>query len=328
MQYIDMHCDTLAKALAERSATAERLDGTMADIARLRKAGAKAQFFAVFLPQRRMPEWFGLEEMPEPEALFDSMYEIYRNTLRACGGTLAPAGSWEELSRNAREGKLSAVLTMENGAPVRGELSRIKAYYDLGVRLITLTWNDANCFGYPHSAVPEEMGRGLTEFGREAVAYMEELGMLVDVSHLSDGGFWDVAACARRAAKPFVASHSNCRALAPATRNLTDRMIRELAECGGVAGLNFAPAFLNGDPCDPQSRIARMCDHVEHMVQAGGIACAGIGTDFDGIEGEFEIADCTGIPRLFDALHMRGFSWDAVEQIAHGNVERVLREAL
>lgn len=325
MQYIDMHCDTLAEALVRKSDTAEHLDGTMVDVERLKKGGAAAQFFAMFLPQRDVPEWFGLEEMPELEELMGQMYQIFQNTLEECSSYFALARNAAELEANRKAGKISAFLTIENGFPVRGELDNLKKFYDMGVRLVTLTWNDANCLGYPHSEDPEEMKRGLTDFGKEAISYMNELGMLVDVSHLSDGGFYDVASLSK---KPFVASHSNCRALSPATRNLTDEMIRILAEKGGVAGINFAPAFLNADVKDPVSRVERMCDHVCHFIDKGGIECVGIGTDFDGIEGQFEIADCTGMHRLFDALHKRGISEDALERIAYGNVARVIRESM
>lgn len=328
MNYIDMHCDTLAEALVRKSATAEHLEGTMVDTYRLGEAGAAAQFFAMFLPQRNEPGWFGLETMPQPEELMEKMYEIYCNTMAACSDSVAPARNYAELTANRAAGKLSAFLTIENGFVVRGKLENIKKVYDMGVRLITLTWNDANCFGFCHSAEQEEMERGLTDFGKEGVAYMQELGMLVDVSHLSDGGFWDVAELSKRAGKPFVASHSNCRALSPATRNLTDEMIHTLADCGGVAGLNFAPSFLNMDMNDKVSRISRMCDHVIHLIDKGGIECVGIGTDFDGIGGEFEIADCTDMPLLFAALHLRGLSDDAIEKIAYGNVARVIKETL
>ena len=146
----------------------------------------------------------------------------------------------EELKQNQDAGKISAFLTIENGSLIDGKMDKIREIYDLGVRLVTLTWNDDNCLGHCHSQKPEEMSRGLTGFGKEAVRYMQELGILVDVSHLSDGGFRDVAEASRRSGVPFVASHSNCRALAPATRNLTDAMIRELAECGGSPyGMNW-----------------------------------------------------------------------------------------
>lgn len=328
MNYIDMHCDTLERALERKSTTAEHLEGTMVDTYRLREAGAAAQFFAMFLPQRNEPGWFGLEIMPEPEELMGKMYEIYCNTMEECSDSVAPARNYAELTANRAAGKLSAFLTIENGFLVRGKLENIKKVYDMGVRLITLTWNDDNCFGFCHSANQEEMKRGLTDFGKEGVAYMQEIGMLVDVSHLSDGGFWDVAELSKRAGKPFVASHSNCRALCPATRNLTDEMIHTLADCGGVAGLNFEPTFLNPDATDKLSRVSRMCDHVIHLIDKGGIECVGIGTDFDGIGGEFEIADCTDMELLFAALHLRGLSDDAIEKIAYGNVARVIREAL
>lgn len=327
MNYIDMHCDTLAEALVRKSRTAEHLEGTMVDAYRLKEAGAAAQFFAMFLPQRLQPKWFGLSEMPEPEVLMEYMYEIYCNTIEACE-YLAPARNGAELKANREAGKISAFLTIENGFLVRGKLENIKKAYDMGVRLITLTWNDPNCFGQCHSQNSKEMAQGLTEFGKEGVTYMQELGMLVDVSHLSDGGFYDVAELSKRAGKPFVASHSNCRALAPVTRNLTDEMIRTLADCGGVAGLNFEPTFLNRDVSDRKSRVSRMCDHVIHLIDKGGIESVGIGTDFDGISGAFEIADCTDMPLLFAALHMRGLSDDAIEKIAYGNVARVIKETL
>lgn len=325
MQYIDMHCDTLMQALMRRRDTIEQLDGTMVDAARLRRSGASAQFFAMFLPQKTEPERFGQENVPEPSELLHLMYQVYRNTMEACSDYMAPTRSYEDLLENQRAGKISAFLTIENGCVADGKFEKIKEFYDMGVRLITLTWNDANCFGWPHSENGEEMRRGLTDFGKEAVGYMNELGMLVDVSHLSDGGFYDVADVSK---KPFVASHSNCRALSPATRNLTDEMIRVLAESGGVAGINFAPQFLNENTEDAVSRIARMCDHVLHFIDKGGIGCVGIGTDFDGISGEFEIADCTQMERLFAALHKRGLSEGQLEQIACGNVMRVLRDVL
>lgn len=228
------------------------------------------------------------------------MYEVYQNTMETCSDIIAPAYNYEGLQCNWRQGKVSAFLTVENGCIVDGKMERIDKLYQMGVRLITLTWNDDNCFGHPHAKEAERMQLGLTPFGRKAVTYMAERGILVDVSHLSDGGFYDVAELVRG---PFVASHSNCRELAPATRNLTDDMIRVLAEHGGVAGLNFYPPFLNTDPVDKVSRIETMCEHVKRLVNVGGIECVGIGTDFDGIDGKFEIADCTDMKNYL--MHCR-----------------------
>lgn len=325
MNYIDMHCDTLETALVQKKDTLWELPGAMVDVSRLKVAGAAAQFFAMFLPQRNEPEWFGLQKMPELEQLMMQMYGVFQNTLKQCSDTLAFAGNYKELEANQKAGKISAFLTIENGCPVDGRMENIKRYYDMGVRLMTLTWNDANCFGYPHSTSREEMEKGLTDFGKEAVSYMQELGMIVDVSHLSDGGFYDVADVAKR---PFVASHSNCRALSPATRNLTDDMIRVLAEHGGVAGINFEPSFLNKNITDEVSRISCMCDHVEYFINVGGTECVGIGTDFDGIGGQFEIADCMAMERLFEELKRRGIHEDTLDKIAWGNVARVIRDTM
>ena len=145
--------------------------------------------------------------------------------------------------------------------------------------------------------------------------------MIVDVSHLSDAGFYDVV---KYSTKPFVASHSNCRALCPATRNLTDEMIRVLGNCGAVAGINFEPSFLNADIDDKFSRIEGMCDHILHLIDKGGAECVGIGTDFDGIEGCLEIGEPTQMEYLVEGLRKVGFTQDEVDRIAWKNALRVL----
>ena len=117
------------------------------------------------------------------------MYEVYQNTMETCSDIIAPAYNYEGLQCNWRQGKVSAFLTVENGCIVDGKMERIDKLYQMGVRLITLTWNDDNCFGHPHAKEAERMQLGLTPFGRKAVTYMAERGILVDVSHLSDGGF-------------------------------------------------------------------------------------------------------------------------------------------
>ena len=329
MQYIDMHCDTLAEGVAHKKQTITVMEHSMVDITRLKQAGAAAQFFAMFLPQKEYHEdfktWLGVDEMFTEEDFLVKMYEIYQNTLKENADILAPARSYRNLMENQKNGKISAFLTIENGYPVKGKLENLKKYHDMGVSLITLTWNDPNCFGFPHSKNPDDMQKGLTDFGKEAVKYMNELGIIVDVSHLSDGGFYDVAKISK---KPFVASHSNCRAVSPATRNLTDDMIKILAEKGGVAGINFEPSFLNKDVTDDHSRVEQMCEHILHFINVGGIECVGIGTDFDGIGGQLEINECTKMELLFGALQKRGIHESALEKIAFDNVARVMRESM
>ena len=325
LSYIDMHCDTLSKGLAFHQSTITAIPDTMLDIHRLQQSGAAAQFFALFLPQRNVPEWYGMEKMPELDELMQMMYDIFQNTLKENKNCISFARSFEKMQENLQNHKLSAFLTMENGYLVKGRMENLKKFHDMGVGLMTLTWNDPNCFGFPHSKNPEEMKRGLTEFGKEAVGFMNEIGMIIDVSHLSDGGFYDVAKISK---KPFVASHSNCRALSPSTRNLTDEMIKILAENGGVAGINFEPSFLNEYQEDRRSRVSRMCDHAEPLIRIGGKECVGIGTDFDGIDGDFEIQDCTGMELFFEELHKRKISDDVIEKIAFSNVSRVIKDSM
>lgn len=325
MGYIDMHCDTLSIGMVEHKECITKLEHSMVDIERLQKSGVAAQFFAMFLPQRNMPEWFGLQQMPEAEVLLQNMYDIFCITLKKNESRMAFAQSYEMLQKNFRAGKMSAFLTMENACVVNGKMENIKRFHDMGVGLMTLTWNDANCFGQNHSKDIKLMQTGLTDFGKEAIRYMNELGIIIDVSHLSDGGFYDVADIS---GKPFVASHSNCRALSPSTRNLTDDMIRLLAEKGGVAGINFEPTFLNADPNDANSRVSCMCDHIEHFIKVGGVECVGIGTDFDGIGGQFEISDCTKMYLLFEELHRRGIGDDTIDRIAFSNVARVIKDSM
>ncbi len=323
LPFIDMHCDTLRVCLdGERDIFS--LPDRMLDIERMAAAGQAAQFFAVFFRP-------GGETLPDgaPLPADDEFFEMHRKLLldsaAAHADCFALARSAQDIERNRAEGKVSALLTLEDGRAVRGELERIRWFYERDVRVITLTWNGENCFGSPNSADARVMGRGLTDFGMQAVEYMNELGMLVDVSHLSDGGFWDVA---RISKKPFAATHSNCRALASHTRNLTDEMIRALADHGGAAGLNYFPPFLSPDPEERRSRVEDMCRHVLHMLKVGGEDCIALGSDFDGIYGELEIASPSDVPELFAALEKAGLTPRQLEKFAYGNVMRVLRESL
>ncbi len=206
-----------------------------------------------------------------------------------------------------------------------GKLENIKRFYDMGVRVLSLTWNAPNCFGFPNSTDPEIMSKGLTDFGKDAIIYMQELGMLVDVSHLSDGGFYDVANICK---KPFVATHSNCRSLSPHQRNLTDDMLRVLGDAGGVTGINLGPEFLNADITCKDSTAALMAAHARHMANHGGVGCVALGSDFDGVEGSLQISDPTKMELLADALKAEGFTSSEIDQIAWGNAMRVLEEAV
>lgn len=249
---------------------------------------------------------------------------------------IAPVYRPEDIRKNAAAGKISGMLTIEEGGCCKGSLGVLRRMYELGARMMTLTWNHENELASPN-VVPGGGGdiwpcqpnteTGLKERGFEFLAEMEKLHMIVDVSHLSDKGFWDIA---EHSTRPFAASHSNCRALAPHCRNLTDEMIRAMAERGGLVGLNYCSGFLDNQP-RPQlcrSTTALMAKHAAHFKQVGGIEIIGLGSDFDGIGGKLEMDDCSKLPLLAEALRKEGFTEDEVERIFYRNAQRFFEENL
>ena len=324
MTYIDMHCDTLLTAFSTNAP-----DGILSlpeaalDLRRMDNHVA-AQFFAVFLPPRSSFAREGISEDISDLEFIERMRDIFISSIEKHSG-VEFARSSNEISANMSRGISSAVLTMEDGRAVNGDLDMLRKFHDQGFRAIALTWNMENCFGYPNSKNPEEMSLGLKPFGKDAVRYMQDIGILVDVSHLSDGGFWDVSQICQ---KSFIASHSNCRALSPSPRNLTDEMIRSLADKGGVAGLNFLPGFIESDTSSRKTSAQSIALHARHMADVGGIGCVAIGTDFDGFSGELDVDDCTKMELLFSELKNQGFSSDDIDKIARYNVLRVMKDAI
>ncbi|MCD8337319.1 MAG: dipeptidase [Lachnospiraceae bacterium] len=259
------------------------------------------------------------------EKLWNILTQNLRREVAEHSDIIAMARNAREIEENFRAGKMSAVLTIEDGRMVNGNMERLIALKEEGVCAIALTWNYANCFGSPNSKDSVIMNTGLTSFGKEAVEVMNDIGILIDVSHLSDGGFWDVA---KLSEKSFVATHSNCRAISPHQRNLTDEMIRALARKGGVSGLNFSPDFLSPDLTSQVTRVELLADHVMHFIKIGGEDCVGLGTDFDGIEGNFEIGHPTQMHLLFEELSRRGLTQRQLDKIKSGNVLRMMRESI
>lgn len=331
MIFADMHCDTLYELLQKRRGGKP---GSLAensghvDLDKLRRGGALVQNFAMFVESRKC-------EDPKEEVL--SMAALFYEEMERNKDVIAQALSCEDILRNEKQGLISAILTIEEGAACRGSLENLKEFYNLGVRMMTLTWNYPNEIGYPN-LVKSRSGKmpdykkpdtvhGLTEFGILAVQEMERLGMIVDVSHLSDAGFYDVL---RYTEKPFAASHSNARAISPWVRNLTDDMIRALAARGGVTGLNFCADFLTeAAPGTPNpGTIQAIVEHAKHIVNVGGIECLGLGSDFDGIETHEELPDYSFLPRLLDAFEKAGFTASECDKICRGNVLRLYRDVL
>lgn len=322
MGCIDLHCDTLTDWIDRGEARGlYDLPDKMLDLKRLHQAGAMAECFAIFFPPKEENE-----KTLNDDEIFTQSHQILHKAAEDYSDIFALAENAAEIRKNFSEGKVSGLLTIEDARAVNGQMERLEYFYHHGVRCMALVWNfgemnHANCFGVPNS--PALQNTGLTPFGREAVGYMQELGMLVDVSHLSDGGFWDVV---RYTKKPFVASHSNCRGVCNLLRNLSDEMIRALAERGGVSGVNFCPDLtqLGATHCTAEE----LAEQVLHFVQIGGEDCVALGTDFDGIGGTVEVNDPTKMELLFDALKRRGMTPRQLEKFAWGNALRVFDDTL
>ncbi len=314
---IDMHCDTLWKLMDLDQRGDLGKSGCSITLPGLKQAGVLAQFFACFTYFEDYREQRGYEDA---YCHVLEMIDYFYAQMEQFSGEIAAACTKEEMERHEAEGRISAFLTVEEGGVINGQMARIEELYQRGVRLLTPVWNYENCFGYPNSRDSHVMKKGLKPFGVEAVEYMGELGMIVDVSHASDGTFRDILAHARG---PVAASHSNCRALCSHPRNLTDEMIRALAEKGGVAGLNLYGYFLSDSG---ESRIEYMAEHIIHMLRVGGSEFPAIGTDFDGFDGIeiLEIPDPRQMDRLWDALRKKGLRESLIDKIWYKNAARII----
>lgn len=357
MKIVDMHCDTISEIMNHRGAGEEcglRRNSLHVDLERMSGSGYLLQNFALFVDTGKC------ERTPWEELC--ALYEIYQSELRANAYLIAPVYTYDDIVQNQEAGKMSALLTVEEGAVCQGETGRLERLYEMGVRMLTLTWNYPNEIGHPnlnslqgrkvwadcrrlreeecseqereriqHALMrylcTPDTANGLTERGREFVHRMEQLGMIVDVSHLSDAGFYDVL---QYTSKPFVASHSNAREMCGCVRNLTDDMIRKLAERGGCMGLNFCADFLELAPAGRENpgTIEAVVRHAKHIVKVGGMEVLGLGSDFDGIDTNRELPGVQSMERLWDALHKTGFTERQLEMIFGGNVLRVYREIL
>lgn len=325
MGYIDLHCDSLLRIFNkyEKENLSENKNLSV-DFKGLKQGGALAQFFAVFLPDQETLKEINVSNIDD-DLYIKKLIKILKNEVKLNNDLIEMAYNYQDIINNKKENKISALLTIEDGRSVNGELEKIKKYYKDGIRLVTLLWNHENCFGYPNSNDQKIMSRGLKDFGIEAVKYMNKIGMIIDVSHLSDGGFYDVA---EHSKKPFIASHSNARSLAAHSRNLTDDMIKIIAEKGGVIGLNFAPQFLNKNSLDSNSRIEEMVKHLNYIKNIGGESVLALGSDLDGIHGNLEINSSSKMPLLFKALKNDGWNFDLIEKFMTKNALRVIKEVL
>lgn len=318
MRFVDLHCDSILEIYTKKKDLAD-LEGHI-NLEKLCRGGVLMQCFAAFIATHDCAERNGIRV--GAYELFCAMADIFDRQMALYPDVLAPARSYADVVKNHAEGKLSALFTVEDAVPLEGKIERVDEMYARGVRMAALLWNYENSLGFPNSSDAREHAKPLKPFGREAVERMNELGIIVDVSHLSEGGFWDVADISR---KPFIASHSCARALCDHSRNLTDAQLRAVAEHGGIVGVNFNSGFLNGrEDYTPNADIVR---HMDYIRQKAGIESVALGSDFDGIDCALELRDCTGLPSLAEAMESV-FTDDEIELISSKNALRVLRDTV
>lgn len=325
MKWIDMHCDTLSEIIRQQKEL--KRNDLCADLERLLRGGAGAQFFACFVNAGR----YGLNMKGTDEnVVWDLAYQDVLSMIARAGQeqdkrfkiALNPdtvqKQSWKKKGKSEI---LYGILTVEEGGVLNSRMERLDELYDRGIRLMTLTWNYANCIGSPNSRNPAVMKEGLTEFGINVIEQMNNKGMIIDVSHLSDGGFWDCIRCSRA---PIVASHSNARALCRHPRNLSDGMLRALGRKGGVVGVNFYSSFLRETG---RAQLSDLVLHIRHIFNCAGEDAVALGTDFDG----FDPADCPAdvdsvldVEKVLFSLKKAGFTEKQTEKIARENIKRII----
>ena len=287
-------------------------------------AGFAGGFFAMYVPSPYDGDPLSTPySMPFAAAIpFEEAARVTEElfaTLRALPVRLA------ESVDDFREGEVTAIVHMEGAEAIADDLSNLADWYDRGLRSIGIVWSRPNVFaeGVPFRfPAPPDTGPGLTDAGPSLVQTCNELGILVDVSHLNERGFWDVVETSSR---PVVATHSNAHALCASTRNLTDAQLFAIRDSGGVVGVNFAVTFLREDGMNDfeKTGLDEIVRHVEYLAERMGIDHVAFGSDFDGAVVPAALGGVSGLPRLVDALRDR-FEPDEVERITHGNWLRVL----
>jgi len=350
---VDSHIDSLQRVLVMGEDLGRRWKVGHVDFPRLRAGGVRAPFFALWVPVY----FEGAEAIRRTLDLRDAMQWL----LEKHSDQIELATSASDIRRIVRANKIAAFLTLEGGHTIADDLRVLRMYYQLGIRSMTLTHSRNN--SWADSATDEPKHNGLTEFGRNVVNEMNRLGMLVDLSHVSDKAFFDAIEVST---KPVIISHSSIRALSNVPRNVTDEMLWALAKNGGVIGISFGEGFVNpndaevlrsdikaettatslsgralddfaagevrrlfGTRVKVVASIEDVADHIDHAVRIAGINHVGIGSDFDGVSGPPNgLEDISKMPALVDVLSKRGYGKRDLKMILGENFLRVIREVI
>jgi membrane dipeptidase len=307
----DAHTDTLIR-VSQGADICRRSEEGHLDLIRMREGGVDAQFFSVWMNA----SYRGRAAITNTLALIDRLLRSFEECPERVGLALNAA----DVERLNREGRIAALIGIEGGHAMGGELSALRMYHRLGVRYMGLTWSNTNEFA--DSSEDRARWNGLNELGREVVREMNRMGMIVDVSHLSDKAFWDAMEVTSR---PVIASHSSARAVHDVVRNMSDDMLREMARNGGVVCVNFYSRFLA--PGGERAPFESLIDHIDHMVRVSGADHVGLGSDFDGVDSlPVGIDDVSDMPKITAALLERGHAPEDIRKILGLNLLRVLRE--
>lgn len=346
----DGHNDTLtlihrASGGATRSFLEKSRMGHL-DLPRAREGGMAGGFFAIFtsspnyeLVERPLigedgelvPGGWAVELPPKLDRrrahayTVSVMSDLFR-LVKEASGDIEIVRTAADLERCIKTGVFAVILHIEGAEAIDTRLEALDVFYEAGLRSLGPVWSRPNAFAH---GVPfdfprhPDTGPGLTAAGRRLVLRCNELGILVDLSHMNAQGFWDVA---KISSAPLVATHSNAHALSKTPRNLTDAQLDIIALSGGLVGLNFAVAFLRADgKHDPQTSLAEIAKHARYIADRIGVRHVALGSDFDGAEIPGDMTDVTRLPALLDALRDVGFNEEEVRAIAYGNWVRVLR---
>ncbi len=311
MIIVDAHCDTITTIME----TDEKLRENKGhiDLSRLKQYDSFVQFFAAFIS----PKHAKMGALCRAIDIIDRLYreiENNKNDIMLCR-------NYNDIMKATQSKKVAAVLTIEGGDALEGSISALRMLYELGVRAITLTWNYRNQIA--DGVADSSTGGGLTPFGKEVVNEMNRLGMIVDVSHLSEAGFWDVI---NTTTKTIIASHSNSKKICGHRRNLTDEQLLALKKNGGVTGINLCPEFIYSEG---KTTMKHVLDHIEHIVALTGEDTLGLGADYDGIDETpqgLEGVQC--INDLLNELLKLNYSETLVNKIAGENFLRVIKGVL
>ena len=324
MKYIDLHSDTLTELKEGETLVRNHKN---VDLKSLKKGGCVIQCASIFIPTGT---YTGVDRKEAIQTEYDRVVSVYKRELNANPKELYRVLTRRDIPDIRQNDKMQdlgtgILLTIEDGGVMGGEMQKLYRAYEDGVRLVTLTWNHENEIGYPNSTDRDIMQKGLKPFGFEVLEEMNRLGMVIDVSHLSDGGFLNVAEFAKKTGMPFVASHSNARAITPpASESFLIYISGRLRGCAVMArALEW-----DTQPPDGESRICDMVTHILHIRKIAGSEVLAIGSDFDGVESRMEIDSPAKMVMLYETLHQTGLSEDELEKIFYKNAQRVLTAVL